>query len=277
MQILHSNGIESDDGFIYVASRNRLFYELALISGQSLKDFSRKTHITLFTHKNFVDDRCKKIFDKVITDIPIHYRAKMWCMARTPYKRTIYNDVDSVIQHRDVTKMFDFMNDCDLFCGSNPVYTVGNIKVAYIDIKRQHRPLYHGSMWGYNNTELNLDLMQTWFDKYVEQVTTPWKDSHLFYKDWQMFDMFTIWKLTSKRFKEYERFNNLKIKILSRRWNNTIHDIQSELDGPPVITQISRSEYRRMTTLWNTIQRGAKDESYSVKKREINDPIIEFN
>ena len=277
MKILHSNGIEDEKGFIYVASRDRLYYELALISAQSLKDFSRKTHVTLFTHEKFVDDRCKKIFDTVITAIPIHYRSKMWCMARTPYKKTIYNDCDSIIQHRDVAKMFDFLDDCDLFCGSNLDYTVGNVKVAFIDIQRKHKVQYHGSMWGYHNTPLNLDLMQTWFDEYLYQISNPWPYSKTIYEDWKNFDMFTIWKLTSKIYPEFERFNNLKIKVLSRRWNSTGQDLPEDLDGPPVITQIDRTTWKRMPSVWNVIMKGITDENYSLQKRETKSSTFDYN
>lgn len=276
METYFSNDKLSDDGFIYVASRDRLFYELALLSCESLKSFSPKTHVTLFTHKNFVDDRCK-IFDRVIVDIPIHYRAKMWCMARTPYQRTVYNDCDSLIQHRDVSKIFNFLDECDLFCGSNLLYTVGNVKWTYIDIERKHVPKYHGSMWGYHKTELNVDFMQTWFDEYVKQVSTPWKYGNNHYQDWQKFDMFTLWRMTSGLFEEFERFDKLNIKILSRRWNATIQDLSEDLDGPPVITQIDKGSWRKMNNMWKIIERGATDEKHQVKKRPLEDTTLFYN
>jgi hypothetical protein len=276
MKTYYNNGIVSDDGFIYVASRDRLFYELALLSCESLKSFSPKTHVTLFTHENFCDDRCK-IFDNVIVDIPIHYRAKMWCMARSPYKRTIYNDCDSQICHRDVSKMFDFLDDCDLFCGSNLLYTVGSLKWTYIDKARNHIPKYHGSMWGYKKSELTTDFMQTWFDEYIKQITTPWPYEKTHYKEWQLFDMFTLWKITSGLFDEFERFNKLNIKILSRRWNTTSQDLREDLDGPPVITQIDKPTWKKMPNVWKNIEKGMNDEKHQVEKRPLKDPVIIYN
>lgn len=276
MKIWHSNGKESEKGFLYVASKRRLYYELALLSCQSLKDFSPKTHVTLFTHQNFVDDRCK-IFDQVITEIPIHDRAKMWAMARTPYERTVYNDCDSLICHRDVAKIFDFLDECDLFCGSNLLYTVGNFKWAFIDKERNHIPKYHGSMWGYHKTELITDFMQTWFDEFVKQVTTPWPYEKTHYKEWQQFDMFTLWKITSGLFPEFERFDKLKIKILPRRWNATLQDLPEYLDGPRVITQIDKNTWSKMPDIWKVIMKGANDENYRVEKRKTDDPLIEYN
>lgn len=276
MKTYYNNGKISDDGFIYVASRNRLYYELALLSCESLKSFSPKTHVTLFTHENFVDDRCK-IFDNVITDIPIHVRTKMWAMARTPYKRTIYNDCDSQICHRDVSKMFNFLDDCDLFCGSNLLYTVGNLRWTYIDKARKHYPKYHGSMWGYNKTELNTDFMQTWFDEFIKQVSNPWPYGEKIYQDWQQFDMFTLWRMTSGLYEEFDRFKKLKIKILSRRWNTTTQDLPEDLDGPPVIMQIDKSTWQRMPNAWKNIEKGMNDEKHQVEKRKITDPTLIFN
>lgn len=276
MKTYFSNDKLSDDGFIYVASRDRLFYELALLSCESLKSFSPKTHVTLFTHKNFVDDRCK-IFDRVIVDIPIHYRAKMWCMARTPYQRTVYNDCDSLICHKDVSKIFNFLNECDLFCGSNLLYTVGNVKWAYIDKERKHLPIYHGSMWGYHKTNLIIDFMQTWFDEYVKQVSNPWPYEENHYKEWQKFDMFTVWRMTSGLFEEFERFDKLNIKILSRRWNCTIQDSQKDLDGPPVIMQIDKMTWKTMSNVWKNIEKGLNNEKYQLEKLPIGDSTIIYN
>ncbi len=276
MKTYYSNDKVSDDGFIYVASRDRLYYELAILSCESLKSFSPKTHVTLFTHEKFVDERCK-IFDTVIVGIPIHIRAKMWAMARSPYKRTIYNDCDSQICHRDVSKMFNFLDNCDLFCGSNLLYTVGSIKWTYIDKARKHIPKYHGSMWGYNKSELTTDFMQTWFDEYIKQITTPWPYSKDHYQEWQQFDMFTLWKMTSGLFKEFSRFDNLKIEILSRRWNTTSQDLPEDLDGPPVIMQIDKHTWQKMPNVWKNIERGIKDEKHQVEKRSSRDTTIEYN
>lgn len=276
MKTHYTNGTVSDDGFIYVASSNRLYYELALLSCESLKSFSPKTHVTLFTHEKFVDDRCK-IFDCVIVEIPIHIRAKMWAMARTPYKRTIYNDCDSQICHRDVAKMFDFLNDCDLFCGSNLLYTVGDVKWTYIDKARKHVPIYHGSMWGYNKTKLTMDFMQTWFDEYVKQITTPWPYHENHYEEWKNFDMFTLWRMTSGLFDEFSRFKNLNIKLLSRRWNTTSQDLKEDLDGPPVIVQIDRTTWRKMGNAWKIIEKGMKDEKYQIEKSPLGEASITYN
>lgn len=277
MNTHYDNGRQSDDGFIYVASRDRIYYELGLLSCQSLKDFYPDSHVTLFTHQNFVDDRAK-IFDRVITNIPIHYRTKMWCMARTPYKRTIYNDCDSIIQHRDIKKMHGFLDDCDMFFGTCLWYTVGNLKWAHIDKAKRFEPLYHGSMCGYHSTPLLLDFMQTWFDKYLEQRKGEWAFEDFAYKEWQQFDMFTLWRMTCKRYpEEFGRFDNLNIKLLPRRYNTTGQDLPQDLGGKPVITQVDKGTWRKIPSAWSIIEKGIKDEKHQVSKSSPASSTFEFN
>lgn len=263
------------DGFILVASRDRLYYELALNAVQSLKDYYPNSHVTLFAHKNFLDDRAK-IFDNIITDIPIHKRAKMWCMARTPYERTVYIDVDCLIRHRDIAKIHDFLDECDMFFGSHLHYTTLDIKWSYIDIDKKIPVQYHGSMCGYRKSSLTLDFMQTWFDEYIAQVCSTWPYTE-YYKEWQQFDMFTLWRMTCKKFEEFKRFDSLNIKLLDRRWNNTIQDRKEDVAKKPVITQIDRFTWMAMEDAWEIIRKGATDKNYTVNKSPVTQVEIEYN
>lgn len=275
MNIEFSNR-KSDTGFIYVASCSKLYYELALISCETLREYYPDADVTLFTHKNFLDDRCK-IFDTVITDIPIHARAKMWCMARTPYEKTLYNDCDSIIRHKDIKKIHDFLDDCDMFFGSQLYYTVVNYKWAYVDKKRTREAIYHGSLCGYHKTKDNIEFMQTWFDEYVKQVSTPWPYEKNHFQEWQQFDMFTLWRMTSGDFSEFDRFKNLNIKIIPRRFNNTGQDLPEDCNGPPVITQIDKISWSQMPYVWGKIQKEINNDTHKVKQRKASDPFIEYN
>lgn len=265
----------AERGFIYVASRDRLYYELALISLETLKAYYPDSHVTLFTHQKFIDDRAKA-FDKVITGIPNHVRAKMWCMARTPYQKTVYIDCDSIIRHRDIRIMHDFLEDHDMFFGGHIDYTVANMKWAYIDRRRNIPIVYHGSMCGYNKTDITIDFMQTWFDEYIKQVSQPeWDDR--FFKEWKQFDMFTLWRMTSKKFSEFDRFNDLKIKLLERRFNNTIHDLEKDAGKNPVITQIDRDTWKQMKWAWKIIKSGTEDMTHYLPRYDLDDPVLRFN
>ena len=269
---------QSDDGFIYVASRDRMYYEFAINACESLKAFHPNSHVTLFTHENFLDDRAK-VFDNVVTNIPIHIRSKMWCMARTPYKRTIYVDADSLVNHRDIKKMHDFLDDCDMFFTPVFDYAAGSFKWTTMDIARTEYPKYHGSLCGYHKTDLLIDFMQTWFDDYVIQRSTPWtyEKEGLYYKEWQQFDMFTLWQMTCNKFDKYKRFHNLNIKLIPARWNSMAQYLIEDKGKQPVIYHMDSHTQQSMPNLWAKINKGATDEAYSVKKRAINDPFIEYN
>jgi hypothetical protein len=119
--------------------------------------------------------------------------------------------------------------------------------------------------------------MQTWFDEYIKQVTTPWPYSKTHYQEWQQFDMFTLWKISCGLFDEFSRFNELKIKILSRRWNTTSQDLPEDLDGPPVIMQIDKGTWQKMGNVWKIIEKGRNDEKHRVEKRPFEDPTIIYN
>lgn len=266
-------------GFIYVASLNRIYYELALNSCTTLKDFYPEAHVTLFTHKKFVDERAEKLFDNIITNIPVHYRAKMWCMARTTYDETVYIDCDSLIANKDIKKIHDFLQECDLFCGDNRLYTVSNFNLTYIDKKNKHKVLHHGSMWGYNKTDINIDFMQTWFDEHNKQIENPWRYEKFSHKIWQLFDMYTLWRIITNHFDEgFERFQNLNIKILPSRWNCTGQTLKRDLDGPKVIIQFDRQSFERSSKeWWGEIVERSKHVQYSFDKSKARSASCEFD
>lgn len=266
---------KSDTGFIYVASCNKLFYELALISCQSLKDFYPDANVTLFTHENFLDKRVE-IFDQVITEIPIHVRAKMWCMARTPYKKTLYNDCDSIIRHKDVNKIHDFLDGYDMFFGSQLTYTVSDYRWAFIDKAGKINVKYHGSLCGYGSSEFILQFMQDWFDEYLKQRNSPWIYEN-YHSVWQQFDMFTLWRMTSGVFPEFDKYKNIKINIIPRRFNNSCVEIQKDIEGKPVITQVDKMTVRRIETLWKNISSEMTNGPNFAETKKITGSTYEFD
>jgi len=264
---------DSDKGFIYVASKSYIYYELAIIACQSLKDCFPESNVTLFTHEKFVDKRAE-IFDNVIVEIPIHYRAKMWCMARTPYDRTIYIDVDSQVKRKKVKDMFNFLDDHDMFFGKPEPYTVADIKWSHMDKAMTIVPPYHGALCGYKKSDIVIDFMQTWFDEYVKQYTQPWPYGDLHYPEWKVFDMFTLWRMTSKKFNEFDKFNDIKIKLIPGKYITTAQHATEDLVGA-VIQQIDRTTWERIPAFWTPVEK--KLELYSFTKSEINFVSQKFN
>ena len=239
------------EGFIYVASVRKLYYELAIQSAQSLRDLYPEANITLFTHEIWVDDRAEQLFDNIVTNIPINERAKMWCMARTPYDKTFYNDTDSIIAHPDIKKVFNNLGDKILMC-QNRMHTVSRTDLMYYDKNRQHEVTYHGAVAWYSKTDLNLEFMQTWFDEYIKQSREEWKYE---WADniWQKFDMFTLWRMTCGLFKEFDRFKDA-VGQGHQQYNCTILDGPEKIwsgGRPPTVIQIPRSTFEEFKSYSN--------------------------
>ena len=83
--------------------------------------------------------------------------------------------------------------------------------------------------------------------------------------------------MTSKLFDEFKRFDDLKIRILSRRWNTTAQDLPEDLDGPPVIIQIDKHTWSKMDNVWKIIEKGLKDEKHQIEERPTRELVVSYN
>lgn len=261
-------------GYIYVASLNYLYYQLALESAQSLRDVYPEANITLYTHDTFVDDRAEQIFDNIVTGIPIHRRAKMWCMARTPYDQTFYNDVDSALVHPDISKVFDGLDDKIYMC-ENLLHTVSRMSLMWIDKSANHFPFYHGAVAWYKKTDYNLDFINTWWSEYVKQLAEPWPYPQ-YDEIWKKYDMFTLWKLHSGALPEYDKFKGA-VQTGDRRFNCTIVDGgRTHTKLPPVNIQIPRNIFATFDTMSHKLGKPHNAPTYHDKHYN-SEASIEYN
>ena len=180
------------NGFLYVASQSAAFYKAAVHSAISLRDNYPEANITLFTHADFVKESDRKFFDKIETNIPIHKRAKMYAMARTPYDVTFYMDADTEIRSENIKKVFDILGNNDImFTRIIPKVS----KDRLIDSKNNLE--YHGGVVLYNSKKLTLKLMQDWYETYLVQDRCVWSKSQFskYSPRMQPWDQFTVWYL----------------------------------------------------------------------------------
>ena len=268
------------NGYIYVASKNSIYYGYAVLACRSLKQAHPEAHVTLFTHSDFVTKE-SAIFDNVITNIPVHERAKMWAMARTPYDVTVYIDVDSQVEHTDVSKLFDLLEDNDYLHTQNPPYTVSNFDFAYIDKDKTIVPPVNGSFLVYRKSPLMVEMLETWFSEYLKQRSIPWNYDFAS-PHWQQFDMFTIWRLLfcqqdihpAAYDSNFEKFRSLKGKLLNSRWNGSFSLRSQEYNGPIVITQIDSASYEhKCPVLFKEVVqiiKGCNNENGTAKQSEVD-------
>tara|TARA_R110000737_G_scaffold161400_1_gene189276 strand:+ start:285 stop:1124 length:840 start_codon:yes stop_codon:yes gene_type:complete len=258
--------MENNYGFIYVASKNSLYYGFAIQACKSLKQAYPLANVTLFTHAGFVTDDAD-IFDNIVTGIPVHERAKMWAMARSPYDITVYIDVDSQVVHPDVCKLFGMLGDKDYLYTQSPVYTVADFRYAYIDKEMTIVPPLNGSFLVYRKSDLMTQLLETWFSEYVKQQNSNWNFDFA-HSEWQRFDMFTIWRLLFCNKDEYpsaydsnfEKFRALRGELLNSRWNGPVALRSVEYNGPIVMTQIDKNCYEVLCPeMFNDVQQIIKE------------------
>ena len=231
------------EGYIYIASLKKLYYELGLESAMGLRDFHPEANITLYTHDKFIDDdRPFQVFNNVVTNIPIHRRAKMWCMARTPYDKTYYNDCDSFVVHPDISKVFNDMGDKIYMC-KNLMHTVSQKVLTYFD-NQGNFPIYHGAVAWYKKNDYNIEFMDAWWKEYIKQLHSPWDQPYN--PVWQRFDMFTLWRLHTGRIPGLEKFDGAVITG-DRRFNcTTIDGRKNDTKLPPVVMQFPRSDHKKL-------------------------------
>lgn len=268
----------SNNGYIYVASRNKLYYELSLQAVESLKTFYPECNVTLFTHDAWVEDRATKLFDNIVTDIPIHSRAKMWCMARTPYDVTFYNDVDSQIVHPNIKNAFRDLEESDMFFTNSFWYTTANYKWAYIDKKQTIKVRYHGAVCCYRKNDLTIDFHQTWFEEYLKQQRAKEWVYDFAHEEWKNFDMFTLWRMTDGNYEEFERFKKLDIAQGPKIYCATVQDNPKEYTrkNPAVNIQMDRNFYSKLHT-WNIIEKGERDERNLPERPKVGEYSLKYN
>jgi hypothetical protein len=202
------------NGYVYIASLSKAYYKAAVNSAISLRDHYPEANITLFTHEVFLQDNDRKFFDNIITNIPVHKRAKMWGMARTPYDKSLYLDSDTEIRSERIKDVFDILGKNDIMF-TKIVPHVSNTRRIDDDNELE----YHGGVILYNNKKPTIKLINEWYDLYAEQVKCSWSKSQFAQYDPKMkpWDQFTIWYLLQQ--KEYKKIKHDFFPNGGTEWN----------------------------------------------------------
>ena len=202
------------NGYVYIASLSKAYYKAAVSSAISLRDHYPEANITLFTHEVFLQDNDRKFFNNIITNIPVHKRAKMWGMAKTPYDKTLYLDSDTEIRSERIKDVFDILGKNDIMF-TKIVPHVSNTRRIDDDNELE----YHGGIILYNNKKPTIKLINEWYDLYAEQVKCSWSKSQFAQYDPKMkpWDQFTIWYLLQQ--KEYKKIKHDFFPNWGTVWN----------------------------------------------------------
>ncbi|MDB4351123.1 hypothetical protein OAA34_00250 [bacterium] len=211
-----------NNGYLYVATVKKAYYDAAVSSARSLLDFYPEAKITLFTHDEWVDDEAREIFEHIFTDdVPVHIRAKLWALSKSPYDLTLYLDCDTLIEHEDISEVFDMLGDNDILFTRNRSYNSKITKLA-----DGQEMIYHCGLFLYR-TSTTKQLMDSWYDWYLEQRTPSW-DPTPYPEEVRPWDTFTMWNLLTN--------GNFDVKVgefpsPDARWNYVIGYRDDELQG----------------------------------------------
>ena len=229
-----------NNGFLYVASKDKIFLTAARYSVTSLKDYWPESHVTLFTHKDWVKKEDYELFDNIITkDVPNHARAKLWALDKTPYKLTCYMDADTVIQHSNIKNIFkQFKKSSDITLTKARAYS------ASIDSTFSEGELTdHCGLFIYNDKSRTLNFMKNWWKLFNKQIQGKWQwDTRKYPEYFRQFDMWTYWWLQNKTdFKIKRSFFSKPDAI----WNFIYNYKDEEAEGKDIVVYhqpVPRSE-----------------------------------
>lgn len=121
-------------GFLYsVYSKNfkihKYFKDEFLVSLSSLKSVLPDCSVTLYTNILSINpDRYRNI-DHIIYDqkMPTKHIAKAYGLLRSPYKKTIFLDCDTVVHRNTLNDVFDVLDEFDFACCYGNNYNKGEV------------------------------------------------------------------------------------------------------------------------------------------------------
>ena len=217
----------SDNGYLYVATVKKDYYEAAKTSAISLKEFYPEAKITLFTLPEWVEKEDYEIFENIATYGPNHVRTQLWALSRSPYEKTMYLDCDTYIQHEDISTAFDYLGDNDIIFTRNRPY---NAKITKLNDTEEM--IYHCGVFVYRKSKTQ-DLFDDWFDQYQYQISDSY-DPSPYSERVRPWDTFTMWYLLNKtKYKDTIKVGDFPSP--DARWNFCLGQKPEELDGQDVI------------------------------------------
>jgi hypothetical protein len=222
-------------GFLTVATKRKQFLMSADNLKESLLDHYPEAKFTLFTEQHFIDDpSCQNYFrdfDQVLPTPSNTNREKMWGMANSPYDLTFYMDADIEIVHKDISNVFDHLED-------------GKYDMAYVNLTKAAAKHFVDWEWGPNlyddgwkgvpdhlahcggvalydtrNPLIN-EFMLDWYNLYLEQRVGQWRPKefdNIKVGDFRVWDQLTLWWLIYHS----PKYKSLKWKFFddNYRWN----------------------------------------------------------
>lgn len=188
-----------DKGFLYIVFGNS-FTKEAVLSIKSLKRYNNEP-VAIFTDNEKLLEEIKNEIDFIYKINPKHIRAKVDFIGKSPFKKTIYLDSDTIIVS-NISDIFELLNKFDV------AYTLDFARKR----KNMSEKIKKYSEIPYSFSEINGGVLAFRKDNNVDEFLNKWKD--YFYK---FFVETNGWDQPSLRIALWE--SNLKLVCLPFEYN----------------------------------------------------------
>lgn len=208
---------EPTKGYLIVASKKITFLTSAFNLIDSIKYYNPDAKIALFTEKRWFNEDYP--WDDVdhLFECGEHFREKLYGIANSPFDQTFYIDADCVVEHEDITNVFDRLDGKDMVF----VELLGEQKghFAEHDWNGGKDWLKHcGGVCLYDTRNpLVKDFMNDWYEIFLKQDSGDWWPDNSIPKSLNRWDQFTLWWLIHRE----PKYKDLKITFFedNYRWN----------------------------------------------------------
>lgn len=179
------------NGFLYsIYSKdekpNRFFEHQFLRSLESLKNILPDCSVTLYTNIKF-DNKYK--IDNIIEDaeIPKKHIAKAYGLLKSPYKKTVFLDTDTIIHREVINDIFTVLDEFDFACCAGNVFGRGSIFPDYntglLGVKKNSFTNQEIKKWikGFEEEDMVLDqkhFREIFMRNKTKFYTLPWWFQH---------------------------------------------------------------------------------------------------
>lgn len=151
-------GWSADAGVLLVATGER-YLRMAHRTADSIRRVDGGARIALFT--DLTDRADRALFDIVMRVDDAHRRSKVDVLPLTPFRRTLYLDVDTIVLG-DLRPVLDLLEDHDLVVTHAHARNVADVQQAWRRPFPASYPQFNGGVLGYSDTPAARRIVEGW-------------------------------------------------------------------------------------------------------------------
>lgn len=208
---------EPSKGYLIVASTKKTFLTSAFNLIDSIKFYNPNAKIALFTESIWMKEEYPWEDVDFLYECGNFFREKLYGIANSPFDQTFYIDADCVVEHKDITDVFNRLDGNDM---------------VFVELESKQRAHFVEHDW--NNKKdwlkhcggvclydtrnpLVKDFMNDWNTIFIKQNSGDWWPDKSIPRTLARWDQFTLWWLIHRE----PKYKELKIAFFedNYRWN----------------------------------------------------------